>query len=143
MKRMFFIIGTAMLLLASCAGSGESVAFTVARNYFVKNNAAVPSDMKLRTQADFNRCFGMATTMGPEGKPTEIDFSRNFAIAKVMPVTDTATELEPKSLKSDGHGKLTLKSSMKTGSKMSYSIQPFYIIVVDRKYIGCDVSEAE
>lgn len=76
----------AAALYASCASGGASVKYAVARNYFVNRNAAIPQDMKIQSRKDFDRCFGMAATMGKDGKPTEIDFEKSFVIAKVMHV---------------------------------------------------------
>ncbi len=117
--------------------------YTVAHNYFVNRNAAIPQDMKIQSQKEFDRCFGMAATMGKDGKPTEIDFAKSFVIAKVMHVTDTLTEISPLSLKKAANGSLVLKSAVKTGEKTSYFMQPFYIIIVDRKYAGCKITESE
>ncbi len=133
----------ATALFASCASGGAGVKYTVAHNYFVNRNAAIPQDMKIQSQKEFDRCFGMAATMGKDGKPTEIDFAKSFVIAKVMHVTDTMTEVSPLSLKKGANGSLVLKSAVKTGEKTSYFMQPFYIIIVDRKYAGCKITESE
>ncbi len=143
MKQIALFIGAALLLLASCASSGESVKYTVAKNYFVKNNAKVPEGMKITTQQEFDDCFGMATTMGPDGKPTEIDFSKSFVITKILPETKNDTEVSPVSLQKKGSDLLLLKSNIKEGKAMSYSIRPFYIIVVSKEYAGYKVEETK
>ena len=85
MKNILFAL-TAMIVMAACgnkqavapAESGENsneVAFEVAKNYFFKNNQEIPSSPKITTSEEFGKLFGMATTMGKEGKPTEIDFT--------------------------------------------------------------------
>jgi len=90
----------ALLILAACdnkqfstpAEEGKDVtkevAFEIAKNYFFKNDQAIPTSPKITTEEDFEKLFGMATTMGEDGKPTEIDFTKKFVLAIVLPVTD-------------------------------------------------------
>ncbi len=143
MKKIALFFGVALLMLASCASSSESVKYTVAKNYFVKNNAKVPEGMKITTQQAFDDCFGMATTMGSDGKPTEIDFSKSFVITKILPQTNNDTEVSPAGLQKKGSDVLLLKSDIKKGETMSYSIRPFYIIVVSNEYAGYKVEEVK
>lgn len=102
-----------MIVMAACgnkqavapAESGENsneVAFEVAKNYFFKNNQEIPSSPKITTSEEFGKLFGMATTMGKEGKPTEIDFTNQFVLAIVLPITNLATEINPIKLEEKG-----------------------------------------
>ena len=102
-----------MFALAACGNkhatvSAESdeasneVAFEVAKNYFFKNDQEIPASPKITTAEDFGKLFGMATTMGEEGKPTEIDFTKQFVLAIVLPVTNLATEINPTRLEEKG-----------------------------------------
>ena len=87
------------------AGGDEAsneVAFEVAKNYFFKNDQEIPSSPKITTAEEFGKLFGMATTMGNDGKPTEIDFTRQFVLAIVLPVTNLATEITPDRLEEKG-----------------------------------------
>ena len=54
----------------------KDVSYILAANYFVKNTVNQLDNPKIETAEKFNEIFGMATTMGKEGKPTEIDFSK-------------------------------------------------------------------
>ena len=120
------------------------MAFEVAKNYFIKNDQAIPASSKITTEEEFNKLFGMATTMGErllvgdgtsgmDGKPTEIDFSKQFVLAIVLPVTDIATEITPVKLEAKGDS-LFFTYDVKTGEKQSFTIQPFSIIILDRKF---------
>ena len=81
----------------------------------------------------------MATVMGENGKPTAIDFSKEFVLAIVLPVTDVATEIIP--LKIEEKDKvLDYCYEVKTGEKLSYEIRPCSIIILDKKYENYEVN---
>ena len=77
-----------LIVLAACSqkptattdtgnkGDISGIAFEIAKNYFFKNNQEIPSSPKITTAEEFGKLFGMATTMGEDGKPTEIDFTK-------------------------------------------------------------------
>jgi hypothetical protein len=82
--------------------------------------------------------------MGKNGEPTPIDFSRQMVIAKVLPVTDIHTEINPLGLKKTGAKELTLSYQIvREGGKMSWSMQPFFLLVVDKKYQNYIIKEKE
>ncbi|MBR5436240.1 MAG: hypothetical protein IK120_05180 [Muribaculaceae bacterium] len=127
---------------AAPAEGGEdaaTVAFTVAKNYFFKNDKEIPANPKITTEEQFSNLFGMATVMGENGKPTAIDFSKEFVLAIVLPVTDVATEIIP--LKIEEKDKvLDYCYEVKTGEKLSYEIRPCSIIILDKKYENYEVN---
>lgn len=99
------------------------VPYEVAKNYFFKNDLDIlPASPKITSAEVFNKLFGMATTMGEDGQPTQIDFAKQFAVAIVLPVTDFATEINPVKLEVAGDS-LLYTYQVKTGEKQSYSIQ--------------------
>ena len=115
------------------------VPFEVAKNYFFKNDLDIlPASPKITSEEVFNKLFGMATTMGEDGQPTQIDFAKQFAVAIVLPVTDFATEINPVKLEVAGDS-LLYTYQVKTGEKQSYSIQPISIIAIDKKYENKEV----
>ncbi|MBO4918140.1 MAG: hypothetical protein J5374_09730 [Bacteroidales bacterium] len=105
----------------------------MARNFFVRSDADVPENVRITDQATFEGVFGMAAFMGRDGQPTSIDWDREFVIAVVKPVTDVETVMEPLSLIKKG-GALVLSYSLVSGQDMSYTIRPFFIIVVDKQW---------
>lgn len=117
--------------------SGE-VAFEIAKNYFFKKDCTLPANPKITTEDNFSKLFGMATTMGKDGKPTPIDFSKQFVLAIVLPVTDFSTEINPVKVEEKGDS-LLYSYEVKTGEKQSYSIQPVSIIILDKKYENKEV----
>ena len=148
-KTVFTILCMTTLMLASCNTKNNPVAtnepaeaevsqaanveYVEAQNYFHRNDAPVPDSLKITTAEEFERHFGMAANMSENGKPTEIDFSKSFVIAKVLPETNLQTELRPVSLTEvDGH--LLLTYSLKQGEEQSYSTQPMFILIVPKEY---------
>lgn len=120
----------------SSATTAAEIPFTVADRYFVRNDVKKLPNGKISKQKDFEATFGMATVMGEGGRPTEIDFGMQYVIAVAKPVTDRSTELQPVSLKGDGDGGLVFTYRTKVGERMSYSVQPCLVVVVDKKYRG-------
>lgn len=144
MKKIIFAL-VSLLALAACNsnrpseatvvnnGAAAEVAFEVAKNYFFKNDKQIPASPKITTEEEFNNLFGMATTMGEDGKPTAIDFSKKFVLAIVLPVTDMATEITPVKVEAKGDS-LFYDFEVKRGDKQSFSTQPVSVIILDKQY---------
>ena len=142
MKKILFAL--AALIIAACGNqqavvpaegdkASTEVAFEVAKNYFFKNNQEIPASPKITTAEEFSKLFGMATTMGKDGKPTPIDFTKQFVLAIVLPVTNLATEITPARLDEKGDT-LFYFYDAKVGEAQSYSTQPISLIILDKKY---------
>jgi hypothetical protein len=112
------------------------IAFSVAKNYFVKNTVEKLDNPKIETAEKFNEIFGMATTMGNNGKPTEIDFSKQYVIAVLLPETDLMTTVQPVSLQKNETGKITLTYQSVVGKKQSFTTKPNFVIIVDKAETG-------
>ena len=145
MKKIALAIIT-LFVLAACNSSKpaekiespQEVTFVEARNYFFKNNQHFPGNVKITSEKEFRKFFGMVTTMGQNGKSTTIDFSKQMVLAIVLPQTEQATEITPikVELKNDT---LYYTYDVKTGEMQSYTIQPMAIIIVDKKYENKEV----
>lgn len=152
MKRIKAIMAAVCLLAAllftgSCAtgrtsGQGCKVGYTVAKRYFLNNGQQLPTSGKVTDADTFGRLFGMATVMGPSGRPTQIDFSREFVIPVTLPATDRATAIKLGRLTCDGQT-LILHYQVTEGRRMSYTIQPLELVIVDGRYRDCEVRLAE
>jgi hypothetical protein len=114
----------------------DSIPYTIAQNYFVKNTVEAIENPKIETEAAFNSYFGLATTMGNNGKPTVVDFTKEFAIAIVLPKTDNATTIQPVALKKDANHSLVFEYKVAVGDKQSYTSRPFLLVLVDKKMDG-------
>ena len=143
MKKILFAFA-AMIFLAACGNkqavvpaegdeASNEVAFEVGKNYFFKNDQEFPTSSKITTAEEFGKLFGMATTMGENGKPTPIDFTKQFVLAIVLPVTNLATEITPGRLDEKGDT-LFYFYDAKAGEAQSYSTQPISLIILDKKY---------
>ena len=143
-KEKILFAFAAMITLAACGNkqavapaegdeASNEVAFEVAKNYFFKNDQEIPASPKITTAEEFGKLFGMATTMGKDGKPTEIDFTKQFVLAIVLSVTNLATEITPNRLEKKGDT-LFYFYDAKVGEAQTYSTQPISLIILDKKY---------
>ncbi|MEG0950234.1 MAG: hypothetical protein RR212_09230 [Bacteroidales bacterium] len=114
----------------------QEIPFTVAEKYFVKNTVKSIDEPKITTQEAFNQIFGMATVMGPNGRPTPIDFGKQYVIAVMKPTTDYKTTLTPVSLQKDSKGDIIFSYKVEKGEKQTYSFTPALLIIVDNNYTG-------
>ncbi len=131
MKKIFLLL-LAAISLVSCK-TMEEVPFEEMKNYFFRNDAKIPEDVRIDSKEMFESLFGTAAFMGKGGEPTQVDFSREIVLAVVNPVTDVATELTPVSLVKEGKC-LVLTCKKITGKKQSWSMQPVLLVKVDRSY---------
>ena len=142
MKKILFAF-TLLIMMTACINEpvtavenhedSSEVTFEVAKNYFFKNDQQIPASPKITTEEEFNKLFGMATVMGEDGKPTSIDFTKQFVLAIVLPVTDMATEINPVKVEAKSDS-LFYTYEVKTGEKQTFSIQPVSIIILDKQY---------
>ncbi|MEM8522064.1 hypothetical protein [Flavobacterium sp. PL12] len=107
-----------------------AIHYDLAKNYFVKSTVKKIENPKIETIEQFNQIFGMAITMGINGKPTAIDFAKKYVIAVILPETDLKTTVQPVSLKKNKKGEITLKYKIEIGDKQSYTTVPFFAIIV-------------
>lgn len=126
------------LVLVSCQNSKENkeIPFETAKNYFVLNTIEKLENPKITDQESFENIFGMGTTMGEEGKKTNIDFSKEFVIGVVLPETQQQIKLHPKKLTQNDQGDLTFIYSKEKGEDLQHTIKPILMVVVDKKYEG-------
>jgi len=119
------------------ANNKTDVPYTLAANYFVNNSYTCEqlTSLKIKTKAEFDEIFGAAPTMGDDGKPTTIDFAKQFVITVIAPITDKQTDISVNNLKLQNK-EIILNYKFTEGKKQSYTIQPALILIVDNKYQG-------
>lgn len=139
MKKIMMLL-CAVCLLIGCTSSQKAVKYQVAKNYFFVNNSPYSGLLKITTEQELGKYFGMAATMGKDGQPTEIDFKKQFLIAKILPETDTLTHIDPVSVTEEDNT-LHVKYNIQRGEKQSYTMQPFSLLIVDRKYMDKELKE--
>ena len=131
----FSLLLAAALCLAGCEHDGHSdgVPYKLAEHYFLRNDVnarKVPAQIK--TQAEFNRYFGMAAVMG--GLPTAIDFDRQFVIAIVLPETTHTTTIHPGTLTDTGNAlQLEYRVSV-SPEENTWTSVPLSLLIVDKRY---------
>ena len=131
MKRILLVLACVAALIA-CAGP-KDVPYTELDHYFFKNGQDVPDNPKIDTEEAFATLFGMATTMGDSGRPTPVDFGKEFVIAVVNPVTEYETELEPETLRMENGG-LVFTYDETVGERQSWTMRPILLVKVSREY---------
>lgn len=112
----------------------NSVPYTMAANYFVRNdvdNSLITR--KITSAGQLEEYFGTAATMG--NLPTPIDFSRQYAVAIITPTTNRETSIAVKRFTSN-KGKLTITYRAIEGAELSYTTRPFLLLLVDNDYKG-------
>lgn len=139
--KLLFFIGIAVLcgvFLSACHSSkgktGDSVPYQMAEHYFVKNNVNGLPPITITSADEFDKYFGQAAVMGPNGMPTEIDFNKSFVICLTVEPTDIDTEMSVISLTKTDTDQLALSYKIKRGEKMSYTTRPLLLLIVDKKY---------
>lgn len=120
------------------ASEARELPYTIAQHYFVKNTEEANTlyASKIGTREEFDARFGMAATMGAQGRPTAIDFTTQYVIAVAVPQTDTATELRPVSLLKSTTGQVIFTYISVKKEKLSFSIRPLLLLIADRKDEG-------
>lgn len=119
------------------ASSETDVPFKIAERYFLNQpfTETQLSNPKITSKDEFDKLFGMATVMGKDGKPTDIDFTKEYVIAVTENETDLATSITPVSVK-EKDKKITFKYEVKQGEKTSSTSKPLLMLIVDNKYNG-------
>lgn len=114
-----------------------NVPYTEAKNYFVKNTYAVGSlkNQKITIREDFEHIFGTAATMGTDGLPTAIDFSKQYVIAIIPNSSFKQTTLTVNSLVKDNR-EIKLYYKLTEGDLQSFESQPCLVLIVDNFHDG-------
>ena len=112
----------------------ENILYIVAKNYYLKNTVKVNhlKNPKIESKKGFDEYFGTAPLMGKEGKPTAIDFAKQYVIAVIIGDVEFETKIMPVSLQKDNKKNITFTYRIVKGEKISYVISPILIIVVDK-----------
>ena len=135
---LYTLLSLGFVYLSGCmASKGKVVAHVPCKtveNYFVRNDVEGMPPMIIKASDEFERYFGMAATMGPDGRPTDVDFNKNYVICVALLPTDLDTDLSVESLSEAREGKLILRYAIRRGERRSYSIRPLLLLMVDKKY---------
>ena len=110
------------------------VPYLIGERYFIKNTVEGQTQtLQITSKNDFDKYFGSATVMGNEGKPTPIDFSKQYVIAVIGEKSEYKVAILPLSLKSEDDT-ITLQYKVETEEKQTYTSRALLILIVDNKY---------
>lgn len=113
----------------------SAIDFKTAENYFVKNTVTNTVPAKITTQEEFDKYFGMATTMGENGKPTAIDFSKEYVIVIDHIQTKNKTEMVLSGVEKKRED-IIVNYTVNEGEDAGYETRPFLMIIVDKNIEG-------
>jgi hypothetical protein len=114
------------------------IPYTIMQRYFVLNTFTKDNlpQAKIDNQATFESIFGMATVMGENGRPTSIDFSKEYVIAITDKISSQLVEFTPRKLYREKN-QLIFEYTKKTDIKeQSYTMRPLLMIKVSKEYQG-------
>lgn len=141
---------TSAIIFAACTGNQETekkqavsttettalqtIPFTPAKNYFVNNNVSTNGLCVVNSSNDLSALLGMATVMGPNGKPTPFNPETQTLLAYILPETDTATNIEPVRVEIVDSNTLQLCCRITRGdSAMTYRLRPFSAVIIEKQ----------
>lgn len=135
---LYTLLPLGFVYLSGCmASKGEvvkDIPYKTVDNYFVRNDVEGTPPTTIKVSDEFERYFGMAATMGPGGRPTDVDFNKYYVICVALPPTDLDADLSVESLSEARGGKLILRYVVRRGERRSYSIRPLLLLMVDKRY---------
>lgn len=149
---MTFVAGALILSISACSSGSKTsknpssmeqntkmevsaVKYKTAENYFVKNTVKEVVPAKITTQQEFDKYFGMAATMGDQGKPTPIDFNKEFVIIVDHNSTEKKVEISPIGLNKNEKN-LTFAYKVTENGDNGFTTRPFLMIIVDKTNEG-------
>jgi hypothetical protein len=124
-------------LEAEFVKENNSIPFEIGKGFFVKNSFDKKqfTNPKITTKEEFENIFGYATTMGENGKPSSIDFSKEFVIAVIGEVTDKISSFDAIDLIQESDS-IVLNYKEIEGEKITYKMQPCLVLIVNNTFKG-------
>ena len=134
MKNIVIIL-ISTLLVSSCTVNTpqKNISYKTAKKYFVKNinDNKDLTEKIITSQDEFERFFGAAATMGINGKPTPIDFSKENVLALIYPKTSLEVKIIPISLQEDERN-IVYSYKVIEGPQRSFMTIPNTIIIIQK-----------
>ncbi|MBQ9275069.1 MAG: hypothetical protein IJ228_09655 [Succinivibrio sp.] len=118
------------------AGAGgaqrEALSGTILRNYFAVQTAG---SAVIRSEEELSERFGLAAFMGPDGEPTQVDFSTELVLGVVLEDSADEEEVHLEALYLEG-GALHVDYTVRVGERgRSYTIRPLLLLKVERSQV--------
>lgn len=124
--------------LAKQATAGATaVPYSEAKNYFVLNTYkdGQLKNPKLSNSKEFDTYFGPAATMGEGGRPTPIDFEKQYVVAVITPLSDKNPSLVIDGVEQNG-ADIVVNYRVVEGEKTTFTVRPAKALLIDKKYTG-------
>ena len=86
--------------------------------------------LKIDSQEEFDRIFGMATTMG--SKPTAINFKTQSVLAIIAPASEKETIIRIRALETTLTNGILVKYTVEKGRDLGYTAQAAQILLVNK-----------
>ena len=117
--------------------SVTKIPYEIAQNYFVKNdypNKEIHT-IKITSQQELDKVFGMATTMRKDGAPTSIDFSRDYVIACIDKESNRNAKIDILKLYKNAEN-IVLSYNINEYNVQSFSTRDVVLLIVNKQYQG-------
>lgn len=90
MKNVIILMSTLLISLCTVNNTQKNISYKPVRKYFLKNTYDNKdfTEKIMSSQDEFERLLGGATTMGTDGKPTPIGFSKENVLTLICPKTN-------------------------------------------------------
>ena len=133
----FSFIAIAIFFFSCASQKSKEISFREAQNYFVKNTFKTDQivSKKITTQSELNDFFGSATVMGSNGKPTVIDFEKEFVVVVICPETYFDSQFTSIKLVEAKENKVNIEYKITTKEKQTYSVVPFSLMILGKEHI--------
>lgn len=133
----FSFIAIAIFFFSCSSQKSKEISFREAQNYFVKNTFKTDQivSKKITSQSELNDFFGSATVMGSNGKPTIIDFEKEFVVVVICPETYFSSQFTSIKLVATEENKVNIEYKITTKEKQTYSVVPFSLMIVGKEHI--------
>jgi hypothetical protein len=136
MKKISFILIVIFCPILGLGQKNSKIPYTPVSGYFVKNTYKIDSlrNLKIQTQQEFDSVFSPAAFMGNAGKPTEIDFSRQYVIALIGKESYRNPNFTTIGLTKNKKNEIIFEYQLKESTNQTFTIVPCLLIAVDKKY---------
>ncbi len=113
-----------------------NIPYIEAKGYFIKNTVKENQYINpiIKSQKKFQELFGAATVMGSNGKPTDIDFNKQYVVAVIGKTTNKACVINPISLIKKNKTIILNYNITESKETLSYYSRPLLLLIIDNSH---------
>ncbi len=137
LKHLFLVL--TLVFFTNCSTTNKNteediIPYSIAERYFVNNDIEDKLiELTITTQDEFDKYFGMAAVMGENGRPTDIDFAKQYVIAIILPSSQNAASVSVTKL-SEQDNSLKIEYHVTKGEEQSFTSRTPLLLILDKKY---------